>query len=70
MYLQGIETRLNRGERNCDASNENQPAGMPVFTQSVRTLGASEVVMLDLKDYNKAHYYVLNNSEEVSQYVK
>lgn len=70
MYLQEIETRFNREERNYDGGDRKQDVGVQVFTQNVRTFGASKRVTLDLKDWNKAHFYVLNNSEEILQYIK
>lgn len=68
MYLQGIETRFNRDERNYDGGHEQQNIGLHVFTQKVRPIGSYEIIQLDLKDYAKARYYVLNNSEEVAPY--
>lgn len=70
MYLQGIETRFNREERNFDGGQEKQPTKLHVFSQNVRPLGASKIVSLNLKDHKKARYYVLNNTEEVLPYLE
>lgn len=68
MYLQDIETRFNREERNYDGSTTTQCTGLKVFTQSVRPFGAYKIIKLQSKDFDKARYYVLNNSEETSAY--
>lgn len=70
MYLQGIETRFNREERNFDGGQEKQTTKLHVFSQNVRPLGASKIVSLNLKDHKKARYYVLNNTEEVLPYLE
>lgn len=68
MYLEGIETRFNREERNYDGDHSKHVKGLHVFTQKVRPLGAPQIIELSAKDFNKARYYVLNISEEISSY--
>ncbi|KAL5728763.1 hypothetical protein ACHQM5_001808 [Ranunculus cassubicifolius] len=70
MYLQGIETRFNREERNFDGGENKDVPSLPVFAQSVRPLGAYKITTMDLKDYNKAHYFVLNNVDEVAPFIE
>lgn len=70
MYLQGIETRFNREDRNFDGDNEGQNNGLEVFTQNVRPFSASQYSEMSLKDFRKAAFYVLNNTEDVLPFLE
>lgn len=68
MYLEGIETKFNREERNYDGGQGQSCEGLHVFGQIVRPLGSGSYEILDIVEYNKIRYYVLNNSEEIASY--
>ncbi|KAL5724590.1 hypothetical protein ACHQM5_007830 [Ranunculus cassubicifolius] len=71
MYLQGVETRFNREDRNFDGGqDEEQCTTFEVFSQNVRPIGKPKLVPLSLEFLNKVRYYVLNNSEEISSYLE
>ncbi|KAL3826143.1 hypothetical protein ACJIZ3_022172 [Penstemon smallii] len=65
MYLDGIETRFNREERNHDIVEDG---GLSVFSQKLRPLGAPEYVEVKQNEIDIAHAYVLNNCEELEPY--
>lgn len=70
MYLQGIDTRFNREDRNYDGGQDKQGASLDVFNQNVRPFGAYQYINMDPNDYEKACYYVLNNSDDVAPYLE
>ncbi|KAL5714361.1 hypothetical protein ACHQM5_016334 [Ranunculus cassubicifolius] len=70
MYLEGIETRFNRKDRNFDGDIGGEHTGLDVFTQNVRPLGASKNCEMSLEEFRKAEFYVLNNSDEVSPFLE
>ncbi|XP_022154246.1 uncharacterized protein LOC111021544 [Momordica charantia] len=71
MYLHGIETRFNRIERNYDnvedVENNNE---LSVFSGRVRLLGGSQFKRLTSDGLKKAHWYILNNCDEVAPYLE
>ncbi|KAK2633810.1 hypothetical protein Ddye_028602 [Dipteronia dyeriana] len=70
MYLRGIETKFNRDERNDDGSRSSQNAErMSIFSQKVRPFGATHFIQYSQQDINSAHWYVLNNCEELKPYI-
>jgi outer membrane lipoprotein-sorting protein len=68
MYLKDIETRFNRPERNDDGGTPS--ASLSVFSQNTRLLGHAEPKLLSKQEIDKAHWYVLNNCDEVRQYLE
>lgn len=70
MYLQGIETRFNREERNSEGNTGGESNGMEVFRPIVRP--SSNAVPCDMspEDFRKAEFYVLNNTEEVIPFLE
>ena len=70
MYLQGVETRFNREERNCDRSQGQHEGKLSIFGHHVRPLGATNRTHLDLSELTKARWYVLNNCSEIEHYAK
>ena len=71
MYLRGIETKFNRDERNDDGSRSSQNVKrMSIFSQKVRPFGATHFIQYSQQDINAAHWYVLNNCEELKPYMK
>ena len=69
MYFRGIETRFNRSERNYDGDEANQMKSISVFKPNVRLLGAPIYDELNLSDWAKIRWYVLNNCDEVYPYI-
>lgn len=68
MYLHGIETRFNRAERNYDG--ERPPLGLySVFSTRFRAFGHKDCVILTQDQYDSLCWYVLNNCEELQQYI-
>lgn len=68
MYLRGVETRFNRPERNYDG-DDLVDRTLSVFSQKVRPLGQPEYRFLTSEEYELAQWYVLNNCEEVGDYL-
>lgn len=69
MYLEGIETRFNRDERNHDGGEREDNTRLSVFSQSLRPLGHMSRDTLLPKDLEMAHWYVLNNYKEVEPFL-
>ena len=69
MYLEGVETKFNREERNYDGNQGQQSERLSVFGQNFRPLGSINRRELNLKELTKARLYVLNNCNEIDQYV-
>lgn len=67
MYLEGIETKFNRAERNYDGEAEDD--GFDVFSQKVRPFGAFTYDFLSEKEREMTHWYVLTNCEKVEPYL-
>ncbi|KAH7845823.1 hypothetical protein Vadar_006468 [Vaccinium darrowii] len=70
MYLTDSETRFNREERNYDGGQVHLPSKLPLFTCNARPLGAVDIKKLNLEDYSKARWYILNNCIEVESYLQ
>lgn len=65
MYLRGIETHFNMDERNNDKADDDD---ITVFSQQVRTFGATQFISLPKEEQDMAHWYVLTNCEEMEPY--
>ncbi|XP_042983672.1 uncharacterized protein LOC122313038 isoform X1 [Carya illinoinensis] len=70
MYLQDVETRFNRADRNIDADEEATIDGFKIFNQKVRPLGIASNVQLEDKLFKAAIWYVLNNCPEIGPYIQ
>lgn len=70
MYLQDVETKFNRADRNVDADEEETIDGFKIFNQKVRPLGAASNVQLEQKLFTAAIWYVLNNCAEIRPYIE
>ena len=69
MYLGGVETVLNREERNVD--DGVYESGLEVFTQDVRPFGLmTRAFDVSQKEHEMAHWFVLNNSLELDHYLE
>ncbi|KAL0534376.1 hypothetical protein IC582_028666 [Cucumis melo] len=72
MYLRGIETRFNRGDRNNDDIDDEEinNCGLSIFSQHIRWLGGVVFRQLTPDGLEKSHWYVLNNCDEVEPYLR
>ena len=70
MYLDDIEIRFNRTDRNADREwNDNEPT-LSIFKQTVRPIGARRYEFMDVNELSKAHFYVLNNYKKIKNFIK
>ena len=70
MYLDDIEIRFNRTDRNADHEwGDNEPT-LSIFKQTVRPIGARKFEFMDVNELSKAHFYILNNYEEIEDFIK
>ncbi|XP_042974567.1 uncharacterized protein LOC122306194 [Carya illinoinensis] len=69
MYLNDIETRHNREERNIDVGLCSQQPSLSVFSQKVHPLGGAKIMVLPDTMLSKAEWYVLNNCPEIEHYI-
>ncbi|XP_042944188.1 uncharacterized protein LOC122278155 [Carya illinoinensis] len=65
IYLNDVETKFNRADRNVDADEEETIDGFKIFNQKVRSLGSASNVQLEDKLFKAAIWYVLNNCQEI-----
>lgn len=69
MYLGNMETAFNRPERNVDGGDCGM--GLAVFNQRVRPFAKmTRASNVPQKEIDKAHWFVLNNSLELEQYLE
>ncbi|XP_042950146.1 uncharacterized protein LOC122282038 [Carya illinoinensis] len=69
MYLQDVETKFTRVDRNIDGGGEDTIDGFSIFNQHVRPLGVASNVKLDDKLLSSARWYILNNCVEIQPYI-
>ncbi|KAL6561780.1 hypothetical protein OROMI_017381 [Orobanche minor] len=67
MYLQGIETRFNRDERNSDIGTDDS---LWIFSQKCRHLGAAEYVQLSEDEFKDMQWFVFQNCEEIEPFLE
>lgn len=71
MYLPTVETRFNHPERNYDGSNEQENAGLSIFSMKTRPFGqVKDKASLSVEELDMAHWFILNNYEEFEPYLK
>ena len=70
MYLHGIETRFNRGDRNSDCNRKSANFELSVFNQHTRLFGRKAQLNLEEREYQKVHWYILNNCSELQAYIE
>ncbi|CAM8999989.1 unnamed protein product [Rhodiola kirilowii] len=68
-YLTGVETHFNREERNSDGHVAEQIGRLSIFEIHGRPLGASNARVLTEEELDMAHFYVLENCDELIPYV-
>ena len=67
-YLEGVETRYNRGDQNEDESEHDEVNYL--FSSGGRKMGKVEVFRLDDVTWVQAHQHVLFQHEEVEPFVE
>lgn len=60
------ETKFNKKERNPDGKVQNHR--LSIFSQNVKPIGGFDYNIADPEDLKAAHWYVLQNCEEVQPY--
>ncbi|XP_035549023.1 uncharacterized protein LOC108993538 isoform X1 [Juglans regia] len=70
MYLQDIETKFTRMDRNVDGGEAENIDGFKIFDQKVRPIGMALNLQLSNKLLPEATWYVLNNCDEIASYLK
>ena len=68
-YLNDVETRFNRLERNHDAENSSLKK-ISIFSHSGRSLGAAKNNNFDVEERQQAHIYALKNCSEVEPFLR
>ncbi|MBV8802558.1 MAG: DUF4218 domain-containing protein [Gammaproteobacteria bacterium] len=68
-YLGGVETRLLHKERHKDKEHQ-QDAELSIFSHKIQAIGAASYVNLSLEDHEMATWYILNNCDEIRQYIE
>ena len=68
-YLDGIETKFNRLERNYDGGVNEYAKSLLIFSHSGRALGAGQNRDLSVQELELAHIYILKNCEEVQPFL-
>ncbi|OIT29436.1 hypothetical protein A4A49_35319 [Nicotiana attenuata] len=69
-YLHTMETKFNRLERNYDGGVIESDGGLAIFYQSGRALRGGKIDKLDSNDLEQAHFYILENNEEVQPFLE
>ncbi|KAK6115462.1 hypothetical protein DH2020_007731 [Rehmannia glutinosa] len=69
MYLDGIETKFNRLERNWVENEYANIGKILVFQNRFRPIGKMTVTQLGNDLRNKAEYYILQNCSEIRDYI-
>ncbi|KAF3643203.1 putative F-box protein SKIP23-like [Capsicum annuum] len=70
MYLDDIETRFNRKDRNDDGSSNNDGPILEIFSKSVRPYKVGDYDAIPKKDFDLAQWYVLNNCKEAEPFLE
>ena len=48
---------------------DNEPT-LSIFKQTVRSIGGRRYEFMDVNELSKAYFYVLNNYEEIKDFIK
>ncbi|XP_019267397.1 PREDICTED: uncharacterized protein LOC109244716 [Nicotiana attenuata] len=68
-YLTDMETKQNRLDRNFDSSNI-EPNGLSIFNRRGKPLVGGTWINLRTHEINQAHFYILQNCEEVRPWME
>nr|GMC53138.1 uncharacterized protein LOC109169448 [Ipomoea batatas] len=67
LYLNGVETRFNKPDRNNDRQETHD--GLSIFSHKVRPFGGWKYEKLTKEELNKIEWFVLSNCDEVESYI-
>ena len=70
MYLDDIEIRFNYTDRNADCEGGDNEPTLSIFKQTIRPIGARRFAFMDMNELSKAYFYVLNNYEEIEDFIE
>lgn len=70
LYLDDVETRFNRPDRNYDVRGADEESNFSTFSHNGHGLGAPTFVELSMIEWMKIRWYVLNNTLEALPYIK
>ena len=70
MYLDDIEIRFNRTDRNANHEWDDNESTLSIFKQIVRPTGAKRYEFMDVNKLSKVYFYVLNNCEEIKDFIE
>ncbi|WMV42845.1 hypothetical protein MTR67_036230 [Solanum verrucosum] len=69
-YLHTMETKFNLLERNYDGGVIESDGGLMIFCQPGKALKGGKPHLLDLKEMEQAHIYILKNCDEVQPFLE
>ncbi|WMV40449.1 hypothetical protein MTR67_033834 [Solanum verrucosum] len=69
-YLHTMETKFNLLERNYDGGALESDGGLMIFCQPGRALKGGKTQLLNLKELEQAHIYILKNCDEVQPFLE
>ncbi|KAM3394634.1 hypothetical protein P3S68_003637 [Capsicum galapagoense] len=70
MYLDDIETKFNRKDRNDNGYRKNDGPILYIYSKSVRPYKDGDYDAIPKKDFDMAQWYVLNNFEEAEPFLE
>ena len=70
MYLDDIEIRFNGTDRNADYKWSDNELILSIFKQMIRPIGGRRYEFIDVNELSKIHFYVLNNYEEIKDFIE
>ena len=70
MYLDDIETIFNRADYNADREWDDNELTLSIFKQMAQPTGARRYEFIDVNELSQAHFYVLNNYEEIKDFIE
>ena len=70
MYLDDIEIRFNCTNRNVDREQGDNEPMLSIFKQTIQSIGGRRYEFMDVNKLSKAYFYVLNNCEEIKDFIE
>ena len=70
IYLDDIKIRFNHTDHNMDHEWGDDEPTLSIFKQTVRPMGGRRYDFMDMNELSKAHFYILNNCEEIEDYIE
>ncbi|GFP82128.1 hypothetical protein PHJA_000356100 [Phtheirospermum japonicum] len=70
MYLDDIDTKFNKAERNYENYKDNSRQTFLVFLEKSHLIGKGEYKFLEEESWKQVHTYVLKNCDEVLPFIR